>query len=130
MSPGSVFNGNESERSPTRSLSRSFEQNEHQREPEIDRGSPSEPSSRSKSKRSKGGRSRSKGDRQRWAGESDRHGGKHWQDAPDSDSNDGYDRKDRMNAENKRDDGSACTDLSFGQRKATEKLQETCKKRS
>ena len=99
VSPSLLFSGNESERSPTRSLSRSFEQDEHQREPETDRGSPSEQSSRSTSKGSKGDRARSKGNRQRWADGSDMHEGRHWQDASGSDSNDDYDRKDMRNAE-------------------------------
>ena len=71
VSPSSIVNGNESERSPTRPLSGSFERRENQREYEAERGSPSVPSSRSKSKGSRGRRSRSKGDRQRWADESE-----------------------------------------------------------
>ena len=127
VSPSSVVNGNETERSPTRPLSGSFER-ENQREYEADRGSPSVPSSRSKSKGSRGRRSRSKGDRQRWAEESDRQEERDWQNASDSESDSDDGRKDRRNAD-KRDNGSACTDVSFSQRKAADKLQETCRKK-
>jgi hypothetical protein len=123
-----MVNVNESERSPTRPLSGSFERRVNQVEYEEERGSPSVLSLRSKSKGSRGRRSRSKGDRQRWAEESDRQEERDWQNASDSESDSDDGRKDRRNAD-KRDNGSACTDVSFSQRKAADKLQETCRKK-
>ena len=126
-SPATVFSGDH-ERSSTRRTSNSLGPEHRREDQEEEPESPSEPAFRAR--RSKSRRSGSRRDRHRWNEDSER-GRSRWNEESDSDSGSDYSRKNKRNAEDKRanDGGSACTTATFQQRKAAEKLQETCRKK-
>ena len=126
-SPATVFSGDHG-RSSTRRTSNSLGSEHRREDQEEEPESPSEPAFRAR--RSKSRRSGSRRDRHRWNEDSER-GRSRWNEESDSDSGSDYSRKNKRNAEDKRanDGGSACTTATFQQRKAAEKLQETCRKK-